>query len=285
MPVETKNFVESDWWDEVEVNEGESFYTYGDFFIGGEWIDLGKTQVGQENFAGNLCIKAYSAGAETPDTPPETPDDPQNSPAQGPVLSEFDNAKSAITEAKIYFETQDIEKSSVEMTIKISGIQLGDETNTYKHYYHLSGTKGDTNITDWKEAKLQKESDGSYSLILTIDSAEMENLQEISESENLYVYIREIAQANGEESEQIITLQTENEAEPEIYVDRQFVGNIEQFFNSLGNANNVNNANRDDTVASRSLPNAGSVVFKVAIALGLLAFGGFALYRYKNIDK
>ena len=275
IPVETRNFVESDWWDEAEVNEGESFYTYGDFFERGEWIDLGNAQISQEDFAGNLCIKAYSEESEGTD-------DTQEPSGQGPVLSKFDNAKSAITEAKIYFESQDIEKSSIEMTIKVSGIQLGDETNTYKHYYHLSGTKGDTNITDWKETKIQKENDGSYSLVLTVDSTEMGNLQEIAESENLYVYIREVAQANGQESEQIITLQTENQSEPEIYVDQQLVGNIEQFFNSYGN---TNNASVDNTVANKSLPNAGSMAFKVVVVLGILAFGGFALYRYKNIDK
>ena len=110
----------------------------------------------------------------------------------------------------------------------------------------------------------------------------MGNLQEIAESENLYVYIREVAQANGQESEQIITLQTENQSEPEIYVDQQLVGNIEQFFNSYGN---TNNASVDNTVANKSLPNAGSMAFKVVVVLGILAFGGFALYRYKNIDK
>ena len=52
------------------------------------------------------------------------------------------------------------------------------------------------------------------------------------------------------------------------------------------NANQGNEeSKKDNTVASGILPHAGSFAFKVMIAILIVAFGGFAFYRYKNIDR
>ena len=69
------------------------------------------------------------------------------------------------------------------------------------------------------------------------------------------------------------------------------VGGIEDVLNYIGsnhsnNTNNENtNKNKDNTVASGILPYAGGITFKVIIAILIIAFGGFAYYRYKNIDR
>ena len=107
----------------------------------------------------------------------------------------------------------------------------------------------------------------------------------------MYVYIREVAQVDGNEVENIVTLQTENQSEPECYIDGNYVGGIEDVLNyNNGNHNNsTNNGNEgqkeDNTVASGILPYAGSVAFKVIVILAIIAFAGFAYYRYKNIDR
>ena len=277
------------------------------------WTDLATNS---QIKPGNATIKAYTTlGTEEPDTPtdpenpedpdepstptdPETPEDPDepDTPTdpeeQGkPVPSNFDNANSKITETKVYFDSKDLEKSTVEMTIKISGIEIGDETNTYKYYYHLSGTQGDKDITDWKETTIQKESDGTYSITLDIKSDELANIDEISESDNLYVYIREVAQVNGQEIENITTLETDTQIDPVYYVDGELVGGLEDFLGIYGNETTNNNNNgsvqqqKDNTVSTKTLPFAGNFTIKAIIILAIVAFGGFALYRYKNIDK
>ena len=43
----------------------------------------------------------------------------------------------------------------------------------------------------------------------------------------MYIYIREIAQINQQSSEQIATLEVENQAEPECYIDGVMVGSID----------------------------------------------------------
>lgn len=277
------------------------------------WTDLATNS---QIKPGNATIKAYTTlGTEEPDTPtdPETPEDPDepSTPTdpetpedpdepgtstdpeeQGkPVPSNFDNANSKITETKVYFDSKDLEKSTVEMTIKISGIEIGDETNTYKYYYHLSGTQGDKDITDWKETTIQKESDGTYSITLDIKSDELANIDEISESDNLYVYIREVAQVNGQEVENITTLETDTQIDPVYYVDGELIGGLEDFLGIYGNETTNNNNNgsvqqqKDNTVSTKTLPFAGNFTIKAIIILAIVAFGGFALYRYKNIDK
>ena len=58
---------------------------------------------------------------------------------------------------------------------------------------------------------------------------------------------------------------------------------MEDFLNS--NTGNNNGDEQDDTVAQSILPYAGSVAFKAGIVILIVAIGGFAFFRYKNIDK
>ena len=277
--IETKEDAPSMWQNAI-VNEGESFLSMEGQVQNNVWLDLATIE---DIKPGNLCIKAYTVSESTEEPPEE-----ENPPTGTPVPSDFDNANSKITEAKVYFDSNNIENSTAEITIKITGIKIGDKTNTYKHYYHLSGTQGDENITDWKEATIQEESDGTYSITLNISSNELANINEISESDNLYVYIREIAQANGEEEENIYTIKTETQIEPVFYVDGQLIGGVEDILNFNGNGTNNNGNNqeqKDSTVSSKILPFAGSFTFKIMVIVAIITFGGFAYYRYKNIDK
>ena len=233
-------------------------------------------------------------GGETPEEPDnpgdpgtETPEEPQ----EKPVLSDFTNAESVITESKLYFSSEDLSQVESKNTIKISGIKIGDERNTYTYYYYISDTQGDDNITDWTKIEAVKESDGTYSITLNLKSEELQNYTEITESDNLYVYIREVAEMNQQSEEQIVTLEVDNQVDPECYIDGVMVGGIDDVlnYNSSNNSNNTNNGNanqnKDNTVASGILPYAGGITFKIIVAILVIAFGGFAYYRYKNIDR
>ena len=228
---------------------------------------------------------------EKEETPtPEEPENPGEETPQGqPVLSNFTNAESVITESKLYFSSDDLSKASSEITIKISGIKIGDESNNYTYYYYVSGTQGDNNITDWVKTEAVKENDGTYSITLNLKSEELKNYTEITESDNLYVYIRETAEINQQSAEQIVTLEVDNQVEPECYIDGVMVGGIEDVLNYNSNNNNTNagnvNQNKDNTVATGILPYTGGTGFKAMLAVIIIAFGGFAYYRYKNIDR
>ena len=226
---------------------------------------------------------------EKEETPtPEEPENPGEETPQGqPVLSNFTNAESVITESKLYFSSDDLSKESSEITIKISGIKIGDESNNYTYYYYVSGTQGDDNITDWVKTEAVKENDGTYSITLNLKSEELKNYTEITESDNLYVYIRETAEINQQSAEQIVTLEVDNQVEPECYIDGVMVGGIEDVLNYNNNNTNAGNVNqnKDNTVATGILPYTGGTGFKAMLAVIIIAFGGFAYYRYKNIDR
>ena len=300
-------------WQDAVYNEGESFCASADEFENNTWTDLATME--DEELRGNLCIKAYTTsevpevpeepenpGTETPEEPedpgeetPDTPEDPgtetPEEPQETPVPSDFTNAQAGIIDSKLYFSSEDLSQATSENTIKISGIEIGDENNTYTYYYYISGTQGDNHITDWIETEAVKESDGTYSITLNLKTEDLQNYTEITESDNLYVYIREVAEMNQQNVEQVVTLEVDNQVEPECYIDGVMVGGIDDVlnYNSSNNSNNTNNGNanqnRDNTLASGILPYAGGITFKIIVAVLLIAFGGFAYYRYKNIDR
>ena len=207
-------------------------------------------------------------------------------PSKEPVPSNFENAKAKIQEAKIYFNSNDLSILSGEITIKIDGIKIGDESNDYKHYYYLSGTQGDKEIETWKETEIKKEADGTYSITINIKSEDLENYDELIESDNLYLYIKEIASVEDKEIETINTLEVENEAEAKCYIDGEYVGGIDDVLNyNKDKENNDNQNNEDVTTAPGKLPYAGRTILIVITLVALIATATFAYHRYKNIDR
>ena len=207
-------------------------------------------------------------------------------PSKEPVPSNFENAKAKIQESKIYFNSNDLSILSGEITIKIDGIKIGDESNDYKHYYYLSGTQGDKEIETWKETEIKKEADGTYSITINIKSEDLENYDELIESDNLYLYIKEIASVEDKEIETINTLEVENEAEAKCYIDGEYVGGIDDVLNyNKDKENNDNQNNGDETTAPGKLPYAGRTILIVITLVALIATATFAYHRYKNIDR
>lgn len=269
------------------VNAGESFFTNDEGITNNQWRDIGTA----EGIEGNLCIKAYTTANSNGDNEKNDISSPEGD--KKAVSSSFDDAKSKVTESKMYFSSKDLNNSSNEITIKITGIKIGDESNSYTYSYYLSNTKGDKNITNWQQAQAQKESDGTYSITLDLKSSEIENYETLTEAENLYIYIKERATLGDSYEEQTVTLDTENTVEPKCYVDDKYVGGIDDVLNynkkeeldNTGINSETNKGNGDTTVSSKILPFAGNTAFKIGIVLFLILIGGFAFYRYKNIDK
>ena len=211
-------------------------------------------------------------------------------PEKEPVSSNFDNAKTAISKSKLFFNLYDLSKADGEITIKITGIKIGDKSNKYEHYYYLSGTQGDKNIENWERTEMIEENDGTYSMEINIKSEEIENYEELLESDNLYLYIKEIASIDDKTKENIVTLDVENNSEPECYIDGKYVGGIDDVLNynkNDGNNNNsnTNNNNKDESKAPGFLPYAGKTVLIIISILVVTLSGAFAYHRYKNIDR
>ena len=251
--------------------------------IGGDNLTEGTTSV-TIRYTENGVIRSVTQEITVNEKEPESSKDP--------VPSNFTDTKAEITETKLYFYSNDLSNLTGEITIKVTGIKLGDESNTYEHYCYLSGTQGDENITDWKKTELIKENDGTYSITWTVRPEELSNYEKMVESDNLYLYIREIASVDGNSVENIVTLDVDNQSEPQCYIDGQYVGGIDDVLNYNGNnENNGNNNsnssgnNGDNTTASGKLPYAGRTILIITAVLAIGVSGVFAYHRYKHIDR
>ena len=265
---------------DVVVNPGESFYTSEDYIKNNVWVDFTTLD---EDKQGNVCIKAFTTEKEE-DKPDVTTEEEKT-----PTSSNFDNTKSVITESKLYFKSEDIKNASGEITIKVSGIKVEDENSKHTYYYYISGTQGDNNITNWKESQITKEDDGTYSMTINVKSSEISN-NDINETDNLYIYIKEIVQASEKRIEKIVTMQIDNQSETICYVDNKKIGTIEDLLkynssNNAGNGSETTNKETDNTKAKGILPNAGIATFGIIFAIIIIAFGVFTFHRYKNIDR
>ena len=219
---------------------------------------------------------------------------------RGPTLSNFNNATGEIIETQYNFFIHETAESYANVKIKISNIKIGSEDNTYTDYYYLSGKQGETDIPEnnWKEVKAQKENDGTYSITINTSTKDIENFYKICESDNVFIYLKEIAQFNG----------IKNSATPKFYLDREEVEGIDAILDAINQNNSgkdpttPDNPNtpgtpsnpsstvtqqqgkKDDTTASNILPQTGIISIAIII-LGLAIMGGYSYYRYKNIDR
>lgn len=204
-----------------------------------------------------------------------------------PKASDFKEVKAFAKNAIVYTYKELNKESYAEMTIEITGIKVGDEEDKYTYYYCISGDNNSTNIKDeyWLEIpseNIKKQSDGTYSITLNIDSRELKNLSDLAEMEKTYLFIKEIAEINSKKLETVNNLEVTADIEPIIYVDDKKVGNIDDFIDD--SIKNKESGYIDNTLANKILPNTGNLTIIGAILI-IVIIGGFAYYRYKNIDR
>ena len=142
-----------------------------------------------------------------------------------------------------------------------------------------------------RTATLEKESDGTYSMTINLSSDDIDNYDEIVESNALFLHISETASLK-ENTDEFVTvfarLEVENTSEPQCYIDGNYVGGIDDvlnYNNSNNNNNNNNNNNGDDTTAGGFLPYAGRTILIVISILVVAVSGIIAYNRYKYIDR
>lgn len=209
---------------------------------------------------------------EEPDD--EEPDDEEPEERQ-PVLSTFDNSKAMLVEMEMSGVN---ENGYYTMTLNVNGINKGDENTSYKYYWYLSGTQGNSNIRDeyWTEINsnnITKQSNGTYSLKINIDSRTLPNISELMNSDNLYLYIKEIATLDGNSKSQIVTKGIEIDVKVEEDASDKINGTI----------NNSQNK-EDDTTAPGDLPHAGLSIAIILMIVAVVAIAVFAYNRFKYLD-
>jgi len=233
-----------------------------------QWLDIGDSS--SSSYLGNLCIKGitvnqYSGSIANEEEKEDSKTDNNN--------SNYDKAKAELQELKLEGNNQE---SSVNIKIKVTGIEVKNSSDKYQHYFYLSSNSKEDNIQEdkWIPAgKFEKQDDGTYALMLEI--TEESQLADIKEDGSVYVYIKEVATLNGKSTTVI-----SNGIELKLYSSE-----IETKKEEDTTTITSNKTKNDTTVANKVLPNTGYIPVIIFLIISFAIVGMFVYIRYKNIDK
>ena len=207
-------------------------------------------------------------------------------------ISNYEKAKTNIVHSASYTYTNKNKKNYTVMTIKVSGIEFGDIDSKREFFYYISGEKGKKNITNssWtKIEKMTKESNGTYTATINLDSRNMSNVLEISNSENIIVYIKEKSTLENSTLEATNEFTAVLDTKAEIYLDDQKQDNIGQVLDKNNKDTNKEENNKEDTdntKANGTIPQTGekiTTIVIIAIMTGTMLFIFIKIRKMKDI--
>ncbi len=204
-----------------------------------------------------------------------------------PTPSNFEQAKANITKACSYVYINKDKTEYTTMTIDISGIKLGDNKSSREYYYYISGKQGETNIKeeDWKKLEsIEQESNGTYHIVVELDSRTQKNIDNIKDSDNLYIYIKEKSTLSESTVTVVNTMKTNMQTETEIYIDDVKKDSIKDVTDNNYTDKNTNEKN-DTTVVGGTIPQTGqSIVIIIGIATIAIIIVGIYIKLRKMKD-
>ena len=263
----------------------------------GNNLKLGQTSVTISYSEGSITKTATVAitveenlEEEPEEKPGEEPEEPEEEPGENPseernpTPSNFSSADGKITDTEHYIYTNDSGEDYSIIKIRISNIKMGDTEDDYTYYYYLSSIQGETNIDDslWKRVDIYNNNNGTITLEININTLDMKTYEELFESDNLFIYIKEVAKIDQKEAETINTLPLTKISEDKIYINGELSDGTDE---ERPNNNQDNNQNEvDDTTAPGILPQTGTLPI-ILLIMGLIIIGVISYNRFKNIDK
>ena len=213
--------------------------------------------------------------------------------------TDFTGASCKISEMYDYtFSNPEMQEYLI-MNFELNNISI-DQGRDYTYQYYLSNKQGETNITDWCEAKEVKTT--SNQLKFTADSRDISNFRSLLDGQRMYLYIRETEHLDGSSdalsSNAVLVFGNDKAV---VYKDGNVVSvvsNPEESSSQAGNTTNYgssgntssngssssSSSNVDDTTAKTALPNTG---FKdlLFITMFVCTATGLVLYiLYRKID-
>ena len=217
---------------------------------------------------------------------------------KSPISSNFDNSNLNVSSIKYYTFTDPNTKEYVLMNMTVNNVSKNSINDGYKYYYYLSSNQEEDNISDWVEIKNEQKS--SDKIELEINTKDIKNYGEISKSNTLYLYIKEIAKKDGNEAT-IVTksMKINSNVEAEYYLDNVKIENSNTDNKGNNNNNNSNTTtdnsgntnkkqnvvnNQDSSKSPNKLPSTG--VKTIIIGILVISILGVILFiKYKNISK
>ena len=203
-----------------------------------------------------------------------------------PENTDFTNAKAKPNRVRAYFYTDRNKQEYMLIDTEINTILRNLEVNDdFEYYYYLSTNTHEENIQDWVE--ISEEQSASDKLEFLVDTREISNYDELIEGDNLYIYIREVAKKDGDQSVVVspaLEMKEDDDSIIEVYIDDERVSDI-----NTGDDNNNENGNddfEDNTVADGPIPQTGVRNTIIIVAIVALSVTGVICYiKYKNLNN
>ena len=226
---------------------------------------------------------------------------PEERPEEKAINSDLTKLSSNVNSVKVYTYTDKTKEGYTEIKLNISSLKQSDNNDSYEYFYYVSGSNQDENIKDWNKIDDSKIANGKISLLL--NSKDIANYEELSKTNSLYIYIKEIAKKGNNQAVAISkAISVESNTNVETYVDGNKVNLPDININTNNNNNNSNNSNNngvsssssgsnkstgsDNTVANGTIPQTGSkITFIFIFTFAILVLGSFGYIKYRNIKK
>ena len=197
-----------------------------------------------------------------------------------PQNSNFDNMQGNVTRIRAYYFTDPNTKEYTIISVDITDISIASGNEKMEYYYYLSANPQETNIENWVKVTDLDNTDNKLSLEL--NTSDLSNYEDVSNADNLYLYIKEVATLNNMQQEKItsaLQLEVEN-VNVEEYVDGEKIADV----NSDTIIDSTPGAGIDNTIAPTTLPKAGKSILVICLIFILVVIGRVAYLRYKDIQ-
>lgn len=180
---------------------------------------------------------------------------------------------------KIYYYTNSSNKEYALINIEITGIQKATVNDSLSYEYYLSSNQKENTISEDSWIKLNNVQINDGTLKFTVNTKDVTNYDEISKSNNLYLYVRETA--NRKEQSKELILNAGDISKPE--QKEEYIDGIKKE-NSSGGSTGGSTSGGDGSEAGGKYPYTGKTVIIFA-GIVLIVTGIFGFIKYKNIDK
>ena len=197
-----------------------------------------------------------------------------------PQNSNFDKMQGNITGIKAYYFKDTNKDDYTVISVNITDIVKASGNDKMEYYYYLSSKPQETDIKKW--IKISKLDSTDNKLSFDINSADISNYEDIVTSNNLYLYIKEVATLNNMQQEKItsaLKLETGN-VKIEEYIDGEKIGDVDPKEITEPEPGKP----IDKSLAPERIPDAGKGILGIALILTLVIVGRIAYIRYKNIQ-
>lgn len=289
--------------DKVDYIEGENFSgagmevtaTYSDSstrpitgydVVNGKNLTLGQTSVTISYTENGINKTTEQAITVAEKTDPEEPVEP--------MLSDLENMVTELNGASVYLYKELPEEPYMNLQLTLSNIMHGNEETNYTYYFYLSSSDTEENIENWIRIDAEEilMDDGTVAINFEVDTRDISNIEELNNSDRIYLYIKEVANIDDVSLEQIKVSVLEPSKNTSIifYLDNQMVGTIDDVIDDditidrPDNNGSVGGVNNDKTTAGGIIPQAGVIPIGIVI-LTIAGIGIFGYIKYKNMYK